>query len=138
MCSDENETKSFRNTEGSRDESPLSTVHMDTNGPMKILGIYGAVNNMKYFVTIRSNYSHDVECSALLKYFEKPSPSALVTLSTKLRSSIKRYSVDDGLLYYAVDTDEAPRIVVPNDDSLRRRPKVCPLYFVKKVKPLRK
>ena len=70
---------------------------------------------------IRASYALDAECSALLKYFEKPSASALATLSPKLRSSIKRFSLNGGLLYYAVDTDEAPRIVVPLDDSLRTR-----------------
>ena len=70
---------------------------------------------------IRASYALDTECSSLLKYFEKPSPSTLATLSPKTRSSLKRYSFNDGLLYYAVDTDEAPRIVVPLDDSLRTR-----------------
>jgi hypothetical protein len=70
---------------------------------------------------IRASYALDDECSALLQYLVKPTASDLATLSPKLRSSIKRYSFNDGLLYYAVDTDEAPRIVVPLDDSLRTR-----------------
>ena len=32
---------SYRNMRGSRDDQPISTIHMDTNGPMKSLGIYG-------------------------------------------------------------------------------------------------
>lgn len=43
---------SFRNTIGMRDKRPVSTVHMDTNGPMKLLGIYGTIANAKYFVTV--------------------------------------------------------------------------------------
>eukprot|EP00644_Phytophthora_capsici_P003125 jgi/Phyca11/103108/e_gw1.7.539.1 len=34
---------SYRNSKGSRDEHPISTIHMDTNGPMKTMGIYGSV-----------------------------------------------------------------------------------------------
>ncbi|OWZ05093.1 polyprotein [Phytophthora megakarya] len=35
MCRDEETRMSYRNSKGLRDEQPISTIHMDTNGPMK-------------------------------------------------------------------------------------------------------
>ena len=43
---------SFRSKEGSRDDRPLSTVHMHNNGPMKVLGLYDAAPGAKYIVTL--------------------------------------------------------------------------------------
>ncbi|POM68886.1 Retrovirus-related Pol Polyprotein, partial [Phytophthora palmivora] len=43
---------SYRNTKGSRDEQPISTIHMDTNGPMKTMGVYGSQGTIKYFLSI--------------------------------------------------------------------------------------
>eukprot|EP00644_Phytophthora_capsici_P003681 jgi/Phyca11/129281/e_gw1.82.123.1 len=34
---------SYRNTKGSRDTKPISTIHMDTNGPMKTMGVFGTI-----------------------------------------------------------------------------------------------
>jgi len=43
---------SYRNSKGSRDTQPISTIHMDTNGPMKTMGVYGSVGTIQYFLSI--------------------------------------------------------------------------------------
>lgn len=43
---------SYRNTTGSRDTQPISTIHMDTNGPMKTMGVYGSIGTNPYFLSI--------------------------------------------------------------------------------------
>ncbi|GMF21560.1 unnamed protein product [Phytophthora fragariaefolia] len=43
---------SYRNMVGTRDTQPISTIHMDTNGPMKTLGVYGTVGSIRYFLSI--------------------------------------------------------------------------------------
>ncbi|GMF45436.1 unnamed protein product [Phytophthora fragariaefolia] len=37
---------------GTRDPRPISTIHMDTNGPMKTIGVYGTVGTIRYFLSI--------------------------------------------------------------------------------------
>jgi hypothetical protein len=37
--------------------------------------------------------------------------------SARLRASLHRYSVDDGLLYYSTGAVDTPRVVVPHDDE---------------------
>ncbi|OWY90675.1 Gag-pol Polyprotein [Phytophthora megakarya] len=48
---------SYRNLKGSRDEQPISTIHMDTNGPMKTMGVYGTVGTIRYFLSIIDDQS---------------------------------------------------------------------------------
>jgi hypothetical protein len=48
---------SYRNIHGSRDESSISTIHMDTNGPMETMGIYGTVFTVRYFLRIVDNHT---------------------------------------------------------------------------------
>ncbi|GMF54996.1 unnamed protein product [Phytophthora fragariaefolia] len=43
---------SYRNLHETRDSRPISTIHMDTNGPMKTIGVYGAVGTIRYFLNI--------------------------------------------------------------------------------------
>ncbi|GMF16671.1 unnamed protein product [Phytophthora fragariaefolia] len=43
---------SYRNKKGSRDTQPISTIHMDTNGPMKTMGVCGSIGTIKYFLSI--------------------------------------------------------------------------------------
>ncbi|GMF32064.1 unnamed protein product [Phytophthora fragariaefolia] len=43
---------SYRNKKGSRDTQPISTIHMDTNVPMKTMGVYGSIGTIKYFLSI--------------------------------------------------------------------------------------
>ncbi|OWZ10389.1 Retrotransposon Tca5 Polyprotein [Phytophthora megakarya] len=43
---------SYRNSKGSKDEQPISIIHMNTYGPMKAMGVYGSVGTIKYFLSI--------------------------------------------------------------------------------------
>jgi hypothetical protein len=70
---------------------------------------------------IQRAYQEDPVCSELIEYLSAPSESKLVRLSPHLRSRVRRYHLADGLLYYHVDSADAPRVVVPNDDDLRFR-----------------
>ncbi|GMF42876.1 unnamed protein product [Phytophthora fragariaefolia] len=49
------------------------------------------------------------------------SPDEAVDLTTQQRPRLHGYSVEEGLLYYQVDRDEEPRVVVPNDQDLPHR-----------------
>jgi hypothetical protein len=42
----------YKNLKGSRDERPISTIHMNTNGTMKTVGVYGTVGTIRYFLSI--------------------------------------------------------------------------------------
>jgi len=42
----------YRNMVGTRDRQPISTIHMDTNGPMKTLSVYGTTGSIRYFPSI--------------------------------------------------------------------------------------
>jgi hypothetical protein len=48
---------SCKNLKGSRDERPISTIHMDTNGPMKTMDVYGTVGTIRYFLSIIDDQS---------------------------------------------------------------------------------
>ena len=65
-------------------------------------------------------YQNDEDCREMLLYLKDPKNDKLKALSARIKSRIHRYSIYEGLLYYAVD-DEIPRIVVPNDEELRHR-----------------
>ncbi|OWZ14855.1 polyprotein [Phytophthora megakarya] len=43
---------SYRNKVSSRDNQPISTIHMDTNGPMRTLGVCGTAGSIRYFLSI--------------------------------------------------------------------------------------
>ncbi|GMF33265.1 unnamed protein product [Phytophthora lilii] len=43
---------SYRNMVGTRDNQPISTIHMDTNEPMRTLGVYGSMGSIRYFLSI--------------------------------------------------------------------------------------
>jgi hypothetical protein len=70
---------------------------------------------------IRRAYDKDSDCKQLLAYFSDPSDKALNALPSHLSSRLHRYSQRDGLLYYAVDPSDPPRVVVPLDEELRTR-----------------
>jgi len=42
-------------------------------------------------------------------------------LSARLRASLHRYSVTDGLLFYSTGAEDTPRVVVPHDEDLKYR-----------------
>ena len=70
----------------------------------------------------RTAYVKDDHCVALLRalgsegFKEKD-----IKLSARLRASLHRYSIDQGLLYYSTDAADTPRIVVPHDEDLKYR-----------------
>jgi hypothetical protein len=43
---------SYRNMVGTRDRQPISITQMNTNGPMKTLGVYGTTGSIRYFLSI--------------------------------------------------------------------------------------
>jgi hypothetical protein len=70
---------------------------------------------------IRRGYSNDSNCKQLLAYFSDPSDKAYNALPSQLSSRLHRYSQRNGMLYYAVDPADPPRVVVPLDEELRTR-----------------
>jgi hypothetical protein len=70
---------------------------------------------------IRIAYQSDDDCTALISHLTDPEKFPADKLHSKLRSQLHRYTMHDGLLYYAIDPSDSPRIVVPNDNDLRTR-----------------
>ena len=71
---------------------------------------------------IRSAYAKDDHCVALLKALgSQEFSNSDVKLSARLRASLHRYSIDQGLLYYSTDVADEPRLVVPHDEDLKYR-----------------
>jgi hypothetical protein len=70
---------------------------------------------------IRKAYQKDSDCKQLIAYLSDPTDKAFKSLPSRLSSRLHRFSVHDGMLYYAVDTADKPRLVVPLDDDLRTR-----------------
>ncbi|GMF52218.1 unnamed protein product [Phytophthora fragariaefolia] len=68
---------------------------------------------------IRKAYAGDGDLAGLVEALSAPNKT--VGLTARQRSRLHRYSVVEGLLYYQVDVDDEPRIVVPNDEDLRHR-----------------
>ncbi|GMF26799.1 unnamed protein product [Phytophthora fragariaefolia] len=68
---------------------------------------------------IREVYAGDGDLAGLVEALSVPNKT--VGLTARQRSRLHRYSVVEGLLYYQVDVDDEPRIVVPNDEDLRHR-----------------
>ena len=66
-------------------------------------------------------YAADPLCQDLLAYLSKPNETSLARLPSRTRARVHRFLLQDGLLYYCVDVADAPRIVVPDDASLRSR-----------------
>ncbi|KAG3055024.1 hypothetical protein PI125_g25776 [Phytophthora idaei] len=71
---------------------------------------------------IRAAYAHDDMCVALLCALGgEKSKKSDKELSTRLRASLHRYTLDGGLLYYSTDPKDVPRVVVPHDEDLKYR-----------------
>ena len=70
---------------------------------------------------IKRSYADDSDCSQLIAYLKAPTEKALLTMPSRLSSRLHRYSLRDGMLYYATDPSDPPRIVVPLDEDLRTR-----------------
>ena len=69
--------------------------------------------------TIKSGYESDDSLQPLLNFLSSGS-EAETALTPRMRSRVRRFTLRDGLLYYSVDGDEQ-RVVVPNDDDLRKQ-----------------
>jgi hypothetical protein len=71
---------------------------------------------------IRAAYARDDMCVALLRALGcKEFENADKPLSARLRASLHRYTVEDGLLYYSTGAEDTPRVVVPHDEDLKYR-----------------
>ena len=71
---------------------------------------------------IRAAYAQDGQCVALLHALgSEEFKDSDIKLSARLRASLRRYSIDAGLLYYSTDVEDVPRIVVPHDEELNYR-----------------
>ncbi|CAI5731707.1 unnamed protein product [Peronospora farinosa] len=71
---------------------------------------------------IRSAYAKDDHCIALLHALGSDEfKDSDIKLSARLRASLHRYSIDQGLLYYCTDVADPLRIVVPHDEDLKYR-----------------
>ncbi|GMF24820.1 unnamed protein product [Phytophthora fragariaefolia] len=67
---------------------------------------------------IRETYAGGDDLAGLVELLSVPSKT--VGLTARQRSRLHRYSIVEGLIYYQVDVGDEPRIVVPNDEDLRR------------------
>ncbi|CAI5738812.1 unnamed protein product [Peronospora farinosa] len=67
---------------------------------------------------IRTAYAKDDHCIALLHALgSEEFKDSDIKLSARLRASLHRYSIDEGLLYFRTDVADPPRIVVPHDET---------------------
>ncbi|KAG3147925.1 hypothetical protein PI126_g12680 [Phytophthora idaei] len=73
------------------------------------------------FDLIRAAYAHDM-CAALLRALgSEEFKNSDKELSRRLRASLHRYTLDDVLLYYSTDSEDAPRVVVRHDEDVKYR-----------------
>ncbi|POM60386.1 hypothetical protein PHPALM_30767 [Phytophthora palmivora] len=79
---------SYRNTKSSRGEQPISTIHMDTNGPMKTMGVYGSQGTIKYLLNI-------IDDNTKKEVFEKVE-ELLLQLEREGKFTIRRIRSDGG------------------------------------------
>ena len=70
---------------------------------------------------IKTAYQSDSDCKQLLDYLTDSSDKNLKRLPPGPRSRLHRYSLTDGLIYYSIDINDSPRILIPNDKDLRLR-----------------
>jgi hypothetical protein len=70
---------------------------------------------------IKESYQLDKSVEKLYDYLKDASEVKLNDLDAKVKSRIHRYSMRDGLIYYSLDDEDNPRLLVPNDESLRNQ-----------------
>ena len=71
---------------------------------------------------IRAACARDDSCLALLRALESKEFKDLdIKMSARLRASLHRYSIDQGMLYYRTDVADPPRIVASHDEDLKYR-----------------
>ena len=65
---------------------------------------------------VKKAYAQDAGIVRLMDHLKNPSRQTLKSLPAQYRSSIDRYQVRDGLVYYLAITNDTPRVVVPSHD----------------------
>ena len=65
--------------------------------------------------------AYDPEMARLMDHLSHPSPQSLKGLYLVYRSSLDRYTVNNGLLKYSAVDGDTPRVVVPDHGDLRLR-----------------
>jgi hypothetical protein len=71
---------------------------------------------------VHATYARDHMRVALLRALgSKKFENSDKTLSARLRASLHRYSVTDGLMYYSTGAEDTPRVMVPHDEDLKYR-----------------
>ncbi|KAE8994005.1 hypothetical protein PR001_g20514 [Phytophthora rubi] len=89
---------SYRNMTGSRDEHPISTIHMDTNGSMETIGVYGSCGKIKYFLSIiddNTSWRWTYVLRSKKEVFEKVE-ELLLQLEREGKFTIRRVRSDGG------------------------------------------
>ena len=70
---------------------------------------------------IKEAYTEDKDLLRLMDHVTDPSRKSLKDLPPLYRSSVDRYTIRNGLLYYTVVAGDTPRVVVPTHNDLRLR-----------------
>ena len=65
---------------------------------------------------VKKAYAHDARIVRLMDHLKNPSRQTLTSLPAPYRSSIDRYQVRDGLVYYLAITNDTARVVVSSHD----------------------
>ncbi|KAG3053153.1 hypothetical protein PI125_g26049 [Phytophthora idaei] len=72
-----------------------------------------------HYDRIRMAYRNDESLASLVRFLTADKEAKSEWLSPRQRSRLHRYEWQDGLLYYRVEPNEPPRVVVPNDEDLK-------------------
>lgn len=70
---------------------------------------------------IQLAYSSDPALQNLYEYLQNVNDQTLKLLDAKTRSRLHRYSFVNDLIWYSLDDEDRPRVVVPNDSDLKHR-----------------
>nr|CAI72325.1 putative polyprotein [Phytophthora infestans] len=71
------------------------------------------------FDRIRMAYRNDEAVAPIVNFLTAGTGAKSDWLSSRQLSRFHRYELKDGLLYYRVEPNESPRVVVPNDEDLK-------------------
>ncbi|GMF21580.1 unnamed protein product [Phytophthora fragariaefolia] len=89
----------------------------DTSFSMAISEIVGDSELINH---IKKPYTKDRDVQAILAAIEKRKPNSIPKREHQQHKKYRCYSEANGLLWYLTPTNDAPRIVVPNDVKLRQ------------------
>ncbi|GMF27649.1 unnamed protein product [Phytophthora fragariaefolia] len=70
---------------------------------------------------IADAYDDDAFYAGIIRYLRNTTADALAMLTRPARDTITRYDIDGGLMDYAIDRLDTPRVVIPAHDDLRTR-----------------